>query len=108
MTIVHEHGINVMEVRFCRCYHTTGARNFQRVASEEPLQLIDEGLWPASWTQPTTAFTTNGLRNHHLLTLQSQMSAYDYCKYLARSTDNVSPEAVPVRVIEELGIIIRS
>ena len=65
-------------------------------AVEEPIQLLSYGLFPGTWAQPRAAFTINGLRDYHLLSLQAQISAHDYIKYLQRTTDNVAPDTVPV------------
>ena len=96
MTIVHGQGIGEFAVRFCRCYHISGSTDGRTTRPEEPLQLVLDGLWPGTWTQPATAFTVSGLRDHQLLTLQSHISTYDYHHYLRRTTDNVCMEDVPV------------
>ena len=62
MTIVHEHGITDMPVRFCIC-----PPDGELEATPDALQLIRFGLFPGSWKRPSTAFTINGLRNYHLL-----------------------------------------
>ncbi len=91
MVFVHDHGIHKFGVRFCLCADP---------ASEDrvpyAIQLIREGFWPGSWTQPETAFTIRGLQDQQLLSLQSHMSMLDYVSYLARLTDNVCSEDVPV------------
>lgn len=84
--IVHEHGIHTFPVLFCCCIDGPSTNR----------QLIDFGLWPGSWKKHRTAFTFNTMRTFHLLSLQSQMSAYDYIQYLARSTDAVAPHDITV------------
>ncbi|KAI0730475.1 hypothetical protein C8Q76DRAFT_613044 [Earliella scabrosa] len=86
MTIVHEHGIVGMKVRFCAC-----PAPGELFAVPEPLQLLRFGLFPGSWKRPETAYTVNGLRDYHLLSLQCQITGIDYATYLRRSTDNVIP-----------------
>ncbi|KAI0684999.1 hypothetical protein C8T65DRAFT_712839 [Cerioporus squamosus] len=92
MTIVHGHGVGTYQVRLCLCPQPGTLRK-----TPEPLQLIACGLWPSSWTQPLSAYTLSGLRDYHLLTLQSKISAHDYFAYLRRTTDNVCPEDAPDR-----------
>ncbi|KAI0323717.1 hypothetical protein GY45DRAFT_1264149, partial [Cubamyces sp. BRFM 1775] len=95
MTVVHEHGIHAAAIAFCHCQDdTTGA------LVPEPLQLIKFGLFPGSWQQPLTAYTINGLRDYHLLSLQSPITALDYITYLRRVTDNVQSDEAKDRYRE--------
>ncbi|KAI9068666.1 hypothetical protein FKP32DRAFT_1561201, partial [Trametes sanguinea] len=87
MTVVHEHGIHTAAIAFCHCPTGTDSS-----LHPEPLQLIDFGLFPGSWHHPETAYTINGLRDYHLLSLQSTITALDYVLYLRRSTDSVQPD----------------
>ena len=90
-TIVHEHGMSEMKVRFCKC-----PEEGQMDPVPEPVQLLRFGLFPGSWKKPRTAFTINGLRDYHLLSLQCQITGIDFATYLQRSTDNVEPDTVTV------------
>lgn len=91
MTIVHEHGIVSMNVRFCACPAPGELR-----AVAECIQLVHYGLFPGTWVRPETAYTVNGLRDYHLLSLQCQITGIDYTTYLRRSTDNVLPSDITV------------
>ena len=91
MVVVHAHGIHRFDVRFCRC---TDAKTGEQVPAA--IQLIRAGFWPGSWDRPETAYTISGLRDHQLLSFQSQLSTHDYVQYLVRLTDNVCPDDVPV------------
>ncbi len=91
MTIVHDHGIHEYHIRFCLC-----PQEDTLLKTPEPVQLIEAGLWPGSWKTPCSAYTISVLRDHHLLSLQSQISAFDYVAYLERLTDNVVTDDVPV------------
>ena len=91
MTIVHEHGIVGMNVRFCAC-----PPDGEPHAVPDPLQLLRFGLFPGTWKRPETAYTVNGLRDYHLLSLQCQITGIDYATYLRRSTDNVIPSDTTV------------
>ncbi len=91
MTIVHAQGVHPYAVRFCYCTDKeTGC------TTPEPVQLIKFGLWPGSWDIPQTAYTLSMMREHHVLSLQSQISSHDYFTYLRRLTDNVCPDTVTV------------
>ena len=48
MVIMHEHGQTEVPVLFCQC---TNPR------TTEAAQLLEEGLWPATWLKPRTAIT---------------------------------------------------
>ncbi|KAJ8474039.1 hypothetical protein ONZ51_g7481 [Trametes cubensis] len=87
ITVVHEHGIHTADIAFCNC--ELGADS---LPVPEPLQLIKFGLFPGSWQYPQTAYTINGLRNYHLLSVQSPVTGLDFIAYLRRLTDNVQPD----------------
>ncbi|RDX45950.1 hypothetical protein OH76DRAFT_1356862, partial [Lentinus brumalis] len=95
VTVVHSHGIHTYNLRFCLCPQPDTL-----LKTPEPIQLIRHGMWPGSWKQPATAYTISCLRDHHLLSLQSQISAQDYVTYLERCTDNVCPSDVTDRYRE--------
>ncbi|KAI1789500.1 hypothetical protein LXA43DRAFT_892819 [Ganoderma leucocontextum] len=92
MTIVHEHGIIEMRVRFCDCI-----AEGDRFPVPEPMQLLRFGLFPGTWKEPRTAFTINGLRDYHLLSVQCQITGIDFATYLQRCTDNVLSRDVTER-----------
>ncbi len=93
MTVVHEHGVWPMNVRFCGCPEGDGAPN------PDAYQLLGAGLWPASWKQPLTAFSMSVMREFHLLSVQANTNAYDYFRYLQRTTDNITPDETKVSSI---------
>ncbi|KAI0356813.1 hypothetical protein OH77DRAFT_1533775 [Trametes cingulata] len=90
MVVIHEHGIHDIPIRFCDCAGT----------APETEQLMQVGLWPATWEQPRTATTLNALRAYHGLELQGQLNVHDYLGYLARVTDDVAPHLVKDRYRE--------
>ncbi|PSS00733.1 hypothetical protein PHLCEN_2v4114 [Hermanssonia centrifuga] len=96
MTVVHEHGVWPMNVRFCGCPEGDGAPN------PDAYQLLGAGLWPASWKQPLTAFSMSVMREFHLLSVQANTNAYDYFRYLQRTTDNITPDETKDRYREFL------
>ncbi|KAH9910254.1 uncharacterized protein BXZ73DRAFT_83815, partial [Epithele typhae] len=91
MTIVDSHGPQTFEVTFCT--HAS----FEQEPMHESMQLIQAGLWPATWDTPRTAFTISALRDFHLLSLQSQISVLDIWNYLARSKDNIRTHEIENR-----------
>ena len=92
MTIVHDHGIIEMKVRFCGCI-----AEGEKTPVPIPMQLLGFGLFPGTWKEPRTAFTINGLRDYHLLSVQCQITGIDFATYLQRCTDNVLSKDVTVR-----------
>ncbi|KAI1785592.1 hypothetical protein LXA43DRAFT_899410 [Ganoderma leucocontextum] len=92
MTIVHEHGIIEMKVRFCDCIPKG-----DKFPIPEPIQLLRFGLFPGTWKEPRTAFTINGLRDYHLLSVQCQITGIDFATYLQQCTDNVLSKDVTER-----------
>ncbi|OCH83973.1 hypothetical protein OBBRIDRAFT_742414, partial [Obba rivulosa] len=96
MTFVHGHGIDEIRVRFCACV------DGDLEGIPHALQLIAHGLWPGSWDKPQTVFTIELLKDFHLLSLQSQLSAQDFYRYLRRRTDNIQPDQVADRYRELL------
>jgi hypothetical protein len=85
---VDRNGIHSSKVRFCSC----------RGAVERPLQLVQAGLFPASVTQPQTAFTFAALQHFQMLNLQAKVTAFDYISTLRQITDGVRTHKVPVSI----------
>ncbi len=119
LVVVHGNGVMTMLVSFCRCGQGAAGKEFgggrnpsagqpaQRETTpsraekpppghDEALQLLEIGMYPASWEQPKTAFTQDVLRAFILLSSQANTSAQDFYKFLKRRTDNNSPEEIPV------------
>ena len=94
MTLIHGQGIAQVKVRFCAC-----PEDDTKVPVPDMSQLLRFGLFPGSWDIPRSAFTINGLRDYHLLSLQCQITGLDYMKFLQRSTDNVIPTETKVNTI---------
>ncbi|OJT14771.1 hypothetical protein TRAPUB_8662 [Trametes pubescens] len=77
MVIVHEHGIMDMQVQFCQC----------ATAIEEPYQLIQANLWPATWITPHTVTTIGALRAYEGLSHYANVNVHDYLKHLKNTTN---------------------
>ena len=86
MTIVHHNGIHKVRVAWCDC----------PTAEDHVSQLMLNGLFPATLTNPQTAFSFAMLNQAHLHILQSKKSAYDYIWAIRRLTNNVFTSDVPV------------
>ncbi|PIL33158.1 hypothetical protein GSI_04608 [Ganoderma sinense ZZ0214-1] len=86
MTIIHGQGVTQMKVLFCAC-----PEDDTKAAVPDMSQLLRFGLFPGSWDVPRSAFSVNGLRDYHLLSVQCQITGHDFMKFLQRSTDNVVP-----------------
>lgn len=86
LTVVHCNGIHEVAVRYCHCFD-----------KPSHVQLTEAGLFPATITRPCTAFTFDLLRDYHLHSTTSKLSAQDYFRSIQRHTDNVLTHQVPVR-----------
>ncbi|KAF7293990.1 hypothetical protein MKEN_01462800 [Mycena kentingensis (nom. inval.)] len=94
LTIVAENGVHTVCMRFCRCPPLRGP------AKEEWEQLLQYRLFPSSWKSVRTAFTFGALRQFHVLSLTSKITAHDYIRSLAKLTNAVFPQDVQDRVRE--------
>ena len=89
MTVIHEHGIMDLPTQFCACED----------APPHTEQLIQGGLWPATWKKPATATTLGALDTFHALEMQAQLNVHDYMNYLKQATDDVLPHKVQVCLV---------
>ncbi|KAJ3978599.1 hypothetical protein F5890DRAFT_1560042 [Lentinula detonsa] len=85
MTLVRVNGVHATRVAFCGCA--------SRVSKWR--QLFDANLFPATCTDPQSAFSFDVLNDWHLSTLQGKTSAYDFVRKLRRLSDNVFTGNVP-------------
>ena len=92
MTIVSRNGVHEMRVGFCKCASDENTST----PRPEGVQLLEIGLWPASWTRPATACTIHMLKEYSLLANQCNVPHYDYWKLLCRKTDNIVPDETSV------------
>ncbi|KAF9028690.1 hypothetical protein BDZ89DRAFT_1038898 [Hymenopellis radicata] len=80
-TMVDPNGIHATRVRFCHC-----SGDPDRVA-----QLMKLGLFPATSTQPETAFTFAVMRQHQEFRVRAKVSTHDFVMNLAFATDTHFP-----------------
>ena len=88
MTAVHERGVDTVRVNFCWCRRGLSAER----AVEEPTQLLQAGLWPASWTEPHTFYTLGVMRLFRELSVTAHANAYDFYKTCTRLTGEIFPQ----------------
>ncbi|KAI0643312.1 hypothetical protein C8Q79DRAFT_915187, partial [Trametes meyenii] len=101
IVVGHEHGLTKINFVFCECPIKPGARE---QLYDDAYQLLERGLFPASWKEPRSAFTLSLMKSFNLLSLQTHCSAQDFYQYLRRMTDNVAPDSVnPQDRYRELG-----
>ncbi|KAG1731224.1 uncharacterized protein EDB91DRAFT_1238979 [Suillus paluster] len=93
-TIVDKSGVHTHIIKYCMCADAPSA----------DLQLFQLGLFPASFTQPKTAFTFDVLDDFLLDNLECGMSVMNYYSKLRRMTTNVFPHLVPDRYWELMRV----
>jgi hypothetical protein len=98
-TIVHTNGIHGTRVRFCTCPGVAGKVE----------QLLKARLFPATTTDPKTAFSFDVLHAFQLHNMQTKCSSFDYILTLRRLTDDTFTTSVPVSHNElNLTMVFRS
>lgn len=85
-TVVHHNGIHKARIAWCDCPN----------CGDHVDQLMREGLFPATLTNPKTVFTFQMLHQAHVHILQSKKSSYDYIWSLRRLMDNIFTTDTPV------------
>jgi hypothetical protein len=87
LTIVDISGIHQLPVDFCRCSGNN---------TTDDIQLLDMGLFPASFVRIKTAFTFRLLADYRLESIECKTSAYHYFMKIRRITSPAFPQRVPV------------
>jgi hypothetical protein len=95
-TITHCNGMHSSRIRVCRCPG----------APSKAVQLMQARLFPASISDPRSAFTFAVLTEFHMHNMQSKCAAYDYILSLRRLTNFMFPQTVPVRLYIGCHILI--
>ena len=86
MTLVDVEGVHSHCVHWCNC---DGAQSKDQ-------QLLEAGLFPASFRNPKTAFTFNVLDHFHIDAMKCKTSANNFYSKLRRLSNNVFPDLIPV------------
>lgn len=68
------------------------------------MQYLDISLYPASFKQPTSAFTFELLDKFHMLKVHSHMSTDQFNSLLRRFTNSMFPDTALVRPISRFVI----
>ncbi|KIK74769.1 hypothetical protein PAXRUDRAFT_19552 [Paxillus rubicundulus Ve08.2h10] len=76
--VLDTNGIHTISLYFCGCER----------ASSHVQQLLRFSWFPATSTQPRTAATFHLLKQYHLVSLESKLSAYKFYNALSRLTNN--------------------
>jgi hypothetical protein len=86
MTIVDRSGIHEIGIAWCCCVE----------APQHHMQLMMEGLFPATFHNPKTAFTFWVLEDYHLDNLECKTTPNQFFSRLRRLTNDEFPNTVPV------------
>ncbi|KAI0697960.1 hypothetical protein C8T65DRAFT_551003, partial [Cerioporus squamosus] len=77
LNVIHDHGVSDIHIAYCQC---STARTIAQ-------QLIEAGMWPASWTNSQPATTISALRTFDCLTMNARANVNDYVAHVKRTTD---------------------
>ncbi|KAI0697385.1 hypothetical protein BC835DRAFT_1227409, partial [Cytidiella melzeri] len=96
LCVVTLHGLQQANIRFCGCC--------EKGESPQPdyTQLLEAGLWPATWKTPRTAFSLDVLDDFRRASTQGNITAQDYMMVRVRQTDGVLPKSAKDRYREFL------
>ncbi|KAG2742517.1 hypothetical protein P692DRAFT_201842065 [Suillus brevipes Sb2] len=93
--VVDTSGVHIMTIRFCQCPD----------AQTPDKQMFEMGIFPASFTQPKTAFTFSLLNDFILDNLECRTLAMNYYSKLRRITSRTFPHSVPDRYQELMRVV---
>jgi hypothetical protein len=89
ITVIASTSILKCSVQWCKCPN----------APEKHIQLLRSRLFPATFTNPKTAFTFDVLDDFYLDALECNTSALNFMSKLAQRTHLIFPGAVPVVIL---------
>ncbi|KAF7797969.1 hypothetical protein EIP86_009176 [Pleurotus ostreatoroseus] len=95
LVVIHSNGVHKVNARFCDC----------QVELPRRVQLMRQGWWPATSTDPRTCATFDVLRRFHHLNLQCHTNAYDFYQSLENMTDPWHLEKLPERLSSFMLIV---
>ncbi|KAG2095275.1 uncharacterized protein F5147DRAFT_747748 [Suillus discolor] len=93
-TVVDKSGVHSLIIRYCKCPN----------ACTPDKQLFAIGMFPASFSQPKSAFTFSVLDGFLLDNLECGTSAMNYYSKLRRMTSSIFPHSVPDRYRELMRV----
>lgn len=88
--VIDSHGMHTVAVDFCGC----------QTAQTAVRQLLRLRWFPATVSEPSTAFTYRVLEQFQLLSLESKLSAYEFYNSIARRSDNTGLSALKVNLFQ--------
>jgi CxC2 like cysteine cluster associated with KDZ transposases len=86
MQIIHSKGICRRKIQYCECPN----------APPSYVQLLEHGLFPATYKRPQTAFTFEVLDQFHIDAMECKTSAGSFYSKLRRMTSNSFPDSSAV------------
>ena len=86
ITVIDRSGVHEIGVRWCCCLN----------ARERDMQLMEMGLFLATFRNPKTAFTFRVLEEFHLDNLECKTTPSQFFSHLRRLTSDEFPNGVPV------------
>jgi len=89
LIVVDVSGVYQLQIGWCQCEGAPGA----------DIQLLRNHLFPASISNPSTAFTFGLLRHFHIDSVKCKTSALSFFSKLRRLTNDTSPDSVPVHLL---------
>jgi hypothetical protein len=94
LIIVSSTGIFKRSMKWCRCAN----------APEPYVQLLRAKLFPASFMQPSTAFTFEVLDHFHLDALECKTAAMNFMSKIVRISNEAFPGKVPVCILNSIAV----
>jgi hypothetical protein len=86
IVVIDTRGVFRHRVSWCRC----------RGAPDDPMQLFQDQIFPASYSRPKTGFTFRVLDDFYFDAMECKTSAMSFFHKLRRMTDNAFPGKVHV------------
>ena len=86
LVVVDVSGVHQLQISWCRCKDTPAA----------DIQLLRNDLFPASISNPSTAFTFRLLNHFYIDSVECKTSAMSFFSKLRRLTNDSDPDSVPV------------
>jgi hypothetical protein len=98
MVVLHTTGIHTLRFRYCSCAASRSSNNLQ--------QILRNGWYPATVTDPMTCATFNVLDLFRLLNVVGNINVHDFIRSLERLTDGLEASGMkwlPVSLIRQAG-----
>jgi hypothetical protein len=93
--ILHTTGLQYCNIVYCACI-PPGDSTWKPI--ERPIQLIQAGLYPATFKAPVSATTLDAYTEFSHFTHRAKVNAEEFCDTKTRMTNNEFKDDVPVRI----------